>query len=126
MTRKSDLKTSQIQSWFSALAYTEQQSVLSTLTNAHNVAKRAQIDHLRSELAALESDAPSSNATRKSKSNGANKSQKLKKKVAPKYQDRKSDLTWTGRGLQPLWVREHVKKGGTLEDLLIKAKRKSA
>lgn len=126
MTRKSDLNTSQIQSWFNALAYTEQQSVLSTLTNAHNAAKRAHIDYLRGELAALESDAPSSNITRKSKSEGADKRQKVKKKVAPKYQDRKSNLTWTGRGLQPLWVREHVKKGGTLEDLLIKAKRKSA
>ena len=27
--------------------------------------------------------------------------------------------TWAGRGRQPVWVREHVEGGGSLEDLLI-------
>ena len=43
-----------------------------------------------------------------------------KMKVPPKYRHpRKKELTWTGRGNQPIWVREYLEKGGTLEKLLI-------
>lgn len=41
--------------------------------------------------------------------------------VAPKYRNPASGETWTGRGRQPVWVREFVEKGGALESLLIKA-----
>lgn len=37
--------------------------------------------------------------------------------IPPKYA--LGDKTWTGRGRQPLWVTDHLSKGGKLEDLLI-------
>jgi len=37
----------------------------------------------------------------------------------PKYQDDKG-RQWAGRGLPPLWVKEALASGKTLEDLLIK------
>ncbi len=41
-------------------------------------------------------------------------------KVAPKYRNpADADQTWTGRGKQPVWVREHVENGGALEDITI-------
>lgn len=40
--------------------------------------------------------------------------------VAPKYRHPKDPAqTWTGRGKQPLWVREAIAGGKRLEDLLI-------
>jgi DNA-binding protein H-NS len=33
----------------------------------------------------------------------------------PKYQ--KGDNTWSGRGTQPAWVKQHLALGGTLQDL---------
>ncbi len=49
------------------------------------------------------------------------KSRKGKRgKVAPKYRNPENAAeTWTGRGRQPVWVREYIEKGGKLEDLLI-------
>lgn len=32
---------------------------------------------------------------------------------------KKGDRTWSGRGRQPGWVKEHLEVGGKLEDLLI-------
>ncbi len=41
-------------------------------------------------------------------------------KVAPKYRNKANpDQTWTGRGRKPLWVAEHLKRGGSLQDLAI-------
>ena len=45
---------------------------------------------------------------------------KTKTTVAPKYQDKKSGKTWTGRGRKPKWVADHLAKGGKLADLAIK------
>lgn len=43
-----------------------------------------------------------------------------KMKVPPKYRHPKNkELTWTGRGNSPIWVREYLDAGGTLEKLLI-------
>jgi DNA-binding protein H-NS len=40
--------------------------------------------------------------------------------VPPKYQHPESDgITWSGRGLKPTWVKEHLDNAGKLEDLLI-------
>lgn len=40
--------------------------------------------------------------------------------VAPKYANpADSTVTWTGRGRQPVWVREHLEAGGKLDDLAI-------
>ncbi|MGQ7848672.1 H-NS histone family protein [Granulosicoccus sp. 3-233] len=41
-------------------------------------------------------------------------------KVPPKYRNpADADQTWTGRGKQPVWVREHLESGGTLESITI-------
>lgn len=42
-------------------------------------------------------------------------------KVAPKYKDPTpgSTQTWSGRGLQPNWVKKAIESGKTLEDLKI-------
>lgn len=37
--------------------------------------------------------------------------------VAIKY--RKGEKTWTGRGIKPKWIAEHIEQGGKLEDLLV-------
>lgn len=41
--------------------------------------------------------------------------------VAPKYAnpDNTSE-TWTGRGRQPRWVKDHMNAGGSIDDLIIK------
>lgn len=41
-------------------------------------------------------------------------------KVPPKYRNpADAEQTWTGRGKQPVWVREHVANGGSLEEITI-------
>jgi DNA-binding protein H-NS len=40
-------------------------------------------------------------------------------KVAPKYRDPGSGQTWSGRGLQPRWLREAMAAGRTLSDFAI-------
>ncbi|MEO1949825.1 H-NS histone family protein [Thioclava sp.] len=45
----------------------------------------------------------------------------IKSTVAPKYANpEKSFETWTGRGRQPRWVKDHLDAGGSLDDLMIK------
>lgn len=42
-------------------------------------------------------------------------------KVAPKYRNPKdASMTWTGRGRSPVWVRDHEKKHGNRDALLIR------
>jgi H-NS histone family len=43
-------------------------------------------------------------------------------KVPPKYRDAQSGATWAGRGAQPVWLREKLKKGAKLDDFLIERK----
>jgi DNA-binding protein H-NS len=41
-------------------------------------------------------------------------------KVQPKYRNpERPSETWSGRGLQPHWVRAQLRKGKTVDDLLI-------
>lgn len=41
-------------------------------------------------------------------------------KVAPKYRNPTDPgITWTGRGRQPIWVRDHLDNGGTIESIAI-------
>lgn len=40
-------------------------------------------------------------------------------KVAPKYRNAATGETWTGRGLQPKWVKAALASGKKLEDLTI-------
>lgn len=46
-------------------------------------------------------------------------SQRKGTKVAPKYRD-EAGRTWTGRGLKPVWLREALAAGKTLQDFEIK------
>lgn len=41
------------------------------------------------------------------------------RKVAPKYRNKDTGETWTGRGLQPKWVQSAVASGKKLEDFAI-------
>ncbi|PIE35164.1 MAG: transcriptional regulator [Gammaproteobacteria bacterium] len=45
---------------------------------------------------------------------------KKRGKVPPKYRNpaNKSE-TWTGRGRQPVWVREHIAAGGKMDEVAI-------
>ncbi|MEM7662819.1 MAG: H-NS histone family protein [Pseudomonadota bacterium] len=42
-------------------------------------------------------------------------------RVEPKYVDKSSGNSWTGRGLTPLWIRDHEAKGGSREDFAVKS-----
>lgn len=51
----------------------------------------------------------------------SDKPTKFKKSVPPKYQHpENSAATWSGRGMKPKWVKEHLENVGSLDDLLIK------
>ena len=41
------------------------------------------------------------------------------RKVAPKYRNKETGETWTGRGLQPKWIQAAVATGKKLEDFAI-------
>lgn len=41
------------------------------------------------------------------------------KKVAPKYQDPVSGVTWTGRGLKPKWLQAAIDAGKSVIDFAI-------
>ncbi len=41
------------------------------------------------------------------------------KKVAPKYRDRVSGATWTGRGLKPKWLQAALDAGKSVTDFAI-------
>ena len=45
----------------------------------------------------------------------------VRRPVAPKYRDRQSGATWSGRGLKPLWLNAALKAGKTLDDFAIAA-----
>ena len=41
-------------------------------------------------------------------------------KVPPKYQNPANNAeTWTGRGRQPVWVKNYLESGGTMEEVTI-------
>jgi DNA-binding protein H-NS len=41
------------------------------------------------------------------------------RKVAPKYRDPKTKMTWAGRGAMPVWMRDALKAGKKADDFLI-------
>ena len=45
------------------------------------------------------------------------------RKVAPKYRGPKG-ITWSGRGMTPVWLRDALKKGKKKDDFLIKRQRR--
>lgn len=40
-------------------------------------------------------------------------------KVAPKYRDADTGNTWSGRGLQPTWLRQALASGRSIDDFAI-------
>jgi DNA-binding protein H-NS len=40
-------------------------------------------------------------------------------KVAPKYRDAATGNTWSGRGLQPRWLKEALASGKTIKDFAL-------
>lgn len=46
-------------------------------------------------------------------------SKKAGSKVAPKYRHPETQATWSGRGLQPNWVKSELAKGRRLEEFAI-------
>lgn len=40
-------------------------------------------------------------------------------KVAAKYRDKSTGQTWSGRGLQPKWLKAAIAAGGRLEDFTV-------
>ena len=51
--------------------------------------------------------------------NGGNGKKKRRAKPAPKYREPETGATWTGRGMQPRWMREAIQAGKTPDDFLI-------
>ncbi len=65
--------------------------------------------------------APAKKAAKATKAAKAAKPRKPGKKVAPKYRNpANTKELWSGRGKQPRWLAEQVKKGKKVEDFLIK------
>lgn len=52
---------------------------------------------------------------------GASPGPKAGGKVAPKYRNGATGETWTGRGLQPKWLKAALASGAKLEDFTIAA-----
>jgi DNA-binding protein H-NS len=72
-------------------------------------------DDLKHQLSRLGGE----NSARSRRGRGARKGSK----VPPKYRDPQSGETWAGRGAQPVWLREKLKKrGAKLEHFLIQRK----
>ena len=68
---------------------------------------------LKKQLASLGEDYGGIRRGRKKKKSLAGR------KVAAKYRDPKSKMTWAGRGAQPVWMREAIKAGKKPDDFLI-------
>ena len=65
--------------------------------------------------------APTKKAAKTAKATKAAKPRKPGKKVAPKYRNpANAKELWSGRGKQPRWLAEQVKKGKKVEEFLIK------
>ena len=74
-------------------------------------------DELKKELAALGADYAEVGRVALY---GKKKKSLAGRKVAAKYRDPKSKVTWAGRGAQPVWMREAIKAGKKPEDFLIR------
>jgi len=85
---------------------------------------RAQIESILKKSDLTIDDVYPTRAGRKAKAGKAGDSRKGTKKgtkVAPKYRNPENGHTWTGRGRQPLWLADALKKrGASIEQFLIK------
>ncbi len=114
-----------VREWFSQLAFETQQSVLDEFSSEVAVSREKRIDQLEIELRALRGQTVSigrANGKATAQDTPKTKAASSKKgiKVPPKYRDKATGNTWAGRGVQPVWIREYLKKrGNKIEDLLI-------
>ncbi len=101
---------SQLQSLLSKRAEIEQQII--DLQREERAGAIAQVRALMSQygLTVADLSARSPSAAPKSRSGG---------KVPPKYRDRASGQTWSGRGLHPTWLKQALAGGAKLTDFLI-------
>ena len=117
----------QVVDWFTGLSFEVQQSVLDDFGKAME-AKAGRIAALEKELASLRGANTPSVATKTRKPYGRNGKAKVIKvspnkgvKVEPKFRHPETGQTWAGRGINPRWVNEYLKKrGNKLDDLRIK------
>ncbi len=110
-----------VREWFSQLAFETQQSVLDEFSSEVAAYREKRIDQLEIELRALRGQTVSvGRGNVRSTADVRAASPKKGVKVPPKYRDKATGNTWAGRGVQPVWIREYLKKrGNKLEDLLI-------
>ena len=107
----------EVKAWFSGLTFDVQQTVLDDLGKALEATKRDRILMLETELASLRGGTEVATA-RVDRRKGP--SAKKGMKVEAKYRHPNTGETWSGRGVNPRWVREYLKRrGNKLEDLLI-------
>lgn len=113
-----------VKDWFAGLSFEVQQTVLDDFASTLEVSKQEKIARLEQELRALRGGqaGSSSGGAKSALKPWAKASPKKGVKIPPKYKDAAGN-TWAGRGEQPRWVREYLKKRGTkLDDLLIDKK----
>ncbi len=119
MAKSDAFDRAKVKGWFAGLSFEVQESVLKDLSSTLETSKQAKIETLERELRALRGGgvvrpAPARPAAKASPKKGM--------KIPPKYRDATGN-TWAGRGEQPRWVREYLKKrGNKLDDLLIEKK----
>ena len=79
----------------------------------------AEVKSLMAQHGLTLADLGTRSAASTAKAGGAAKAGGPAKKVAPKYRDPATSQTWTGRGLQPTWLRQALAGGAKLADFLI-------
>jgi len=77
----------------------------------HRADAVAKVRTLMAEYGLTTADLSSKGTTRGSASKGS--------KVAPKYRNPATGDTWSGRGLQPKWLKAAVAAGRKVEDFLV-------
>ena len=90
------------------------------MTKLKALARESGID--LSELSTSRTRKPrvANSASKKKTARGTKKVSAKRGKVAPKYRNPTDPgITWTGRGRQPIWVRDHLDNGGTIESIAI-------
>ncbi len=104
-----------VASWFQKLAPEEQRNLVAEFSGHIEKQRGKEIAELEKRLASLRNGyRPQQAVANVAKRNSRVKGQKL----PPKYGD-KAGNTWTGRGLQPRWLRDALRKGGKLESFLL-------
>lgn len=90
---------------------------ISQLDNAQFVELAAQLDTQRQKRA--QQILAEANAAAAMLTGGETKKSSSRRKLPPKYLNKKTGETWSGQGRQPLWFREYLAKGGTESELRV-------